>query len=113
MGQWMDGKIINSRYNKRYKDILVVGMPKYLRERGAKESQKTIARWRCGNEEEKNKYWDAEGRKCQICRKEEGSVEHIKTYVKARGSIEVREILSEEGKKEAVKWMNEVGFILL
>lgn len=111
MGQWMDGKTENSRYNKRYKDILVAGIPKYLRERGAKGSQKTIARWRCGNEEEGNKYWDAEGRKCQICRKEEGTVEHIKTHVKGIGRMEVREILSEEGKKEAVKWMREVGRI--
>lgn len=109
MGQWMDGKIISSRYNKRYKDILVVGIPKYLRERGVKGSQKTIARWRCGNEDKKNNYWDAEGRKCQICKEEEGSVEHIKTHVKGIGRIEVREILSEEGKKEAVKWMREVG----
>lgn len=77
----MDRKIGASRYNKRYKEILVIAIPKYLKEQDAKESQKRIARWRCGNKKERNKYWKTEERKCQICEKKEGTVEYIKTHV--------------------------------
>ncbi|CAL1672483.1 unnamed protein product [Lasius platythorax] len=57
LGQWMEGKIRNSKYNIQYKEITTLGLPEYLRKKERKGSQKLIARWRCGNEEEKNKYW--------------------------------------------------------
>lgn len=41
----MGEKIGASRYNKRYKEILVIAIPKYLKEQDAKRSQKRIARW--------------------------------------------------------------------
>jgi len=57
---------------------MVIGRP-YLRRKGRKGSQKTIRwRWRCGNEEEKNKYWKKEeNKRCRICKREEGSITHI------------------------------------
>lgn len=44
----MDRKIRATRYNERYKEILVTGVLKYLRDQGVKGSQKRIARWRYG-----------------------------------------------------------------
>ena len=78
----MDSKIGSTRYNSRYKDIMAQEGPKYLREKEYKGSQKLIARWRCGNEEERNRFWmAAERRNCQICEEEEGTIEHILTHV--------------------------------
>lgn len=73
LGQWLEEKIIEkTKYNERYKEIKVVGLLKYLRTKGIKGSQKLIARWRCGNEEERNKYWLTEKkRRCLICKEEE------------------------------------------
>lgn len=74
LGQWIEGKVIRgTKYNKRYKDITTIEIPKYLRIAGVKASQKIIARQRCGNEEEKNKYWGKdEERRCVICDREVG-----------------------------------------
>ncbi|EZA53789.1 hypothetical protein X777_06685 [Ooceraea biroi] len=81
-----------------------VGRPRYLRKKGEKGSQKVIARWRCGNEEEKNKFWLTEGkRKCQICEETEGELEHIMTHVKGKNRLRVKEVLD-----EVVRWMREV-----
>lgn len=74
----MKEKIAKTKYNEKYKEIKVVGTPKYLRVKGVKESQKLIARWKCGNKEEKNKYWLSEKRRrCQICKEAEGSIEQF------------------------------------
>lgn len=43
-GQWMEGKIRTTRYNLRYKEVMTVGRPKYLREKGKEGEQRTIAR---------------------------------------------------------------------
>lgn len=55
----MNNKLRESKYNVKYKDIATFrycGELGYLGRRGEKGSKKTIARWRCGNEEERNKY---------------------------------------------------------
>jgi len=54
MGQWLDQRIRESNYNDRYKNSISIGMPDYLLKRGERRSQNIIARWRCGNEEERN-----------------------------------------------------------
>ncbi|EZA53818.1 hypothetical protein X777_06635 [Ooceraea biroi] len=65
-----------------------VGRPRYLRKKGEKRSQKLIARWRCGNEEEINRFWMTEGkRKCQICEEAEGTIEHIMVHVKQKNKL--------------------------
>jgi len=53
MGQWVEQKIRESNYNDRYKNNTSIGIPDYLLRRGERGSQKIIARWRCGKEEEK------------------------------------------------------------
>jgi len=54
MGQWLEQKIRESNYNDRYKNNTSIGIPDYLLRRGERGSQKIIARWRYGNEEERN-----------------------------------------------------------
>jgi len=56
-------------------------MPDYLLKKGEKGSQKIIARWRCGNEEERNRFWKTEEeKKCRICRIEEECIVHNVSY---------------------------------
>ena len=49
-------KIRESKYNRVYKHIRCIGIPEYLSTRGEGNSQSLIARARCGNIEENNKY---------------------------------------------------------
>jgi len=60
MGQWLEQKIRESNYNDRYKNSTSNGIPDYLLRRRQRESQKIIARWRCGKEEERNGFWKTE-----------------------------------------------------
>jgi len=77
-------------------------MPDYLLKRGERGSQKIIARWRCGNEEERNGFWKTEEeKKCRICEVEEGYIEHIMSHTRIK--IGLREVLDERGKREVVK----------
>lgn len=107
----MENKIGNSKYNMRYKDIIAQGLLEYLGRKGWKRSQKIIARWRCGNEEERNKerYWKNEkGRRCLICEEREGTIQHIMTHVDETITVGIENILSEEGKRDAIRWMEVV-----
>ena len=57
--QVMESKIRESKYNERYKWIRVEGTSKYLQKlekKGERGNQKIIARTRCGNTDEWNKY---------------------------------------------------------
>jgi len=81
-------------------------MPDYLLKRGNRGSQKMIARWRCGNEEERNEFWKTEEQeKCRICGVE-GYIEHVASHMRIK--IRLGEVLDERGKEEIVKWMREV-----
>jgi len=87
MGQWLEQRIRESNYNDRYKNNTSIGMSDYLLKRGERGSQKIIARWRCGNEEE-------------------GCIEHIMSHTRIK--IRLGEVLDERGKDEVMKWMKEV-----
>jgi len=50
MGQWLEQKIRDSKYNDRYKNSTLIRMPDYLLKRRDGGSQKMIAIWRCRNE---------------------------------------------------------------
>jgi len=83
MGQWLEKKIRNSKYNDSYKNSTSIGMSDYLLKRGNEGSQKVIARWRYGNEEERNGFWKTkEEKKFRICGVEEGCIEHIMIHTK-------------------------------
>jgi len=63
MGQWLEQRIKESNYNDRYKNSTSIGMPDSLLKRRERGSQKIIARWKCGNEEERNGFWKTEEEK--------------------------------------------------
>jgi len=63
-----------------------------------------IARWRCGNGEERNEFSKTEEeKKCRICGVEEGCIEHIMSHTRIK--IELSEVLDKREKGEVVKWM--------
>lgn len=91
-GQWIEGKIARAKYNVRYKEIKAIA----------------IARWRCGNEEDKNRFWMAEEkRKCKICKEAEGSLEHAFTHIN-RERLKVSDILGDDGEGRVVVWIREL-----
>jgi len=53
----LEQKIREYKYNVRYENSIAIGMPDYLLKIGDRGTQKMIARWRCGNEEERNRFW--------------------------------------------------------
>ena len=69
-------KTRNAKYNTIYKFIGKIGLPGYLEGKGRGESQKLTVRARCGNLEERNKYWmNEDGKLCDLCLLE-GTVKH-------------------------------------
>ena len=84
--------------------------PKYLKERRENGEQKVIARARCAPPpplQNGSKFWTSEEeRKCQSCEDEEGTLEHWRDCREMEATnASLEEILSEEGGKEAVKWL--------
>jgi len=97
MEQWLEQRIRESNYNDRYKNNTSIGISDYLLRRGERESQKIIARWKCGNEEERNGFWKVEEeKKCRIYGMEEGHIEHIMSHTRIK--IGLGEVLDERGK---------------
>ena len=107
LGQEQWNKIQNARYNKRYKELRTEELPSYLKERGHKNSQGIIARFRCGNEERINRYWQ-NTRECRICGAEEENIDHIRESCleELRCREGEAELLGERG--EGVMWMRKV-----
>jgi len=76
-------RIMKSKYNTKYKDIMVKkGNPRYLKEEnleelGKGEEIRILVKLRCGNLENANKYWleEVSGR-CVFCRKEKDTLKH-------------------------------------
>lgn len=57
---------------------MVEDLPRYLRNGGKGKDEELMARFRCGNFEEANKYWmKVEERYCSICKGALGSWEHL------------------------------------
>jgi len=76
-------RIIKSRYNPRYKELMVVeGRPRYLKEGNLKEIEKgeeirALVKLRCGNLENVNKYWLKDNLEIYVfCKKEMDTLEH-------------------------------------
>lgn len=61
--QWEESKIVGTKYNKRFKEIRIVGGgPNYLKQGNldrlwSGDEVRTLAKLRCGNLEEMNEYW--------------------------------------------------------
>ena len=101
-------RIGKSRWNKWYKEIRTVGLPRYLKEKGKEERLVRIARFRLGNEMREGRYWEREEeRRCRLCGWELESWEHVVEICmgeRERGGRErIREILEDDGRGES--WM--------
>ncbi|KAJ8672420.1 hypothetical protein QAD02_003679 [Eretmocerus hayati] len=76
--QGVDRKVREARYNTRYKGLRNDHIPEYLLKYEEEIQIDIITKLRCGNLEDENKYWlGGKGRKCTICKKCEGSLEHL------------------------------------
>lgn len=110
--QIQQNRIQNSRYNTRYKKLITRGTPEYLRKQGKKDFQKVIARFRCGNEERRNKFWrEQEKNKCRFCQNEAETLEHIayNCVMETRDNTRMYKILEEKG--EGISWMKKINRI--
>lgn len=72
--QWEESRIASAKYNKRYKEIRIVeGEPNYLKQENldrlrSGDDMRALAKLRCGNMKEMNKYWAVEeNRICIFC----------------------------------------------
>ncbi|KYM93610.1 hypothetical protein ALC62_15968 [Cyphomyrmex costatus] len=95
--QWEDSRIGKARYNKKYKELIdKIRGPAYLRvarleliKRG--DVVRALAKLRCGNLGEANKYWLEEGeeKRCIFCKKKVGII-GIEHYVRECEEMEER-----------------------
>jgi hypothetical protein len=70
-------RIRESRHNGKYEKIITEELPKYLGRESRKE-RVIIARFRCGNEERENKYWNKDRiRVCRMCGEKKETIEHL------------------------------------
>lgn len=60
-------RVVKSRWNRWYRDIRTVGVPRYLRNNGKEKRLTMIARFRLESEMREGRYWERkEKRKCRI-----------------------------------------------
>ena len=80
----------------------------YFEREGGGESQRLIARGRCGNLEEGNKYWlEMDKRSCDLYRADEGTINHLMEICIAipRESIRVEEVVSGKINVKVDEWL--------
>ena len=71
-------RIVQSRYNKWYREIATRGIPKYLAAGWGESRYGRLARFRLGNEMRGGRYWEEEEeRRCRLCGGEEETWEHV------------------------------------
>lgn len=105
-------RIKGGRYNKRYGEIRKKSRPEYLKTGYKGRDQTLIGRFRCGNEENGNRYWRSEEEnRCRMCQKGVETLEHIlkdceKTEWEESGRINATEIL--KNTEKGIKWMREI-----
>lgn len=88
----------------------MAGFPEYLRRKGERGSHKRRARARCGNEELGNRYWlREEERNCNICGREEGTLEHLmeRCVWKSISNVEMDDIIGEKEAERGNRWLRE------
>jgi hypothetical protein len=79
-------------------------IPKYLG-RESERKRKMMARFICGNEERKNRYYlEGEKRRCRMCYEEREKIEH--TWNGCSEKIREKYILSEDGRE--IEWMKQI-----
>lgn len=112
--QTIDMKIREAKYNRNYKEFSVVGLPKYLKKSGKKDDIEIIAKIRCGNFENGNKYWLREEEKiCRLCKKDRETLKHfvntcehtrviMKKLLESK-NFEFSDIFNENGEKTVIE----------
>jgi len=71
-------KIVASKYNKWYREVIEQGIPGYLKKGWGENRWRRIARFRLGNEVKGGRYWEEEDeRRCRLCGGEEETWEHV------------------------------------
>jgi hypothetical protein len=93
-------RIRKCRYNGKYEKIITGELPKYLGRESRKE-RVIIARFRCGNEERENKYWNEDRtRVCRMCGEKKETIEHLlnECVELGEGDESREEILNEDGR---------------
>lgn len=103
--------IKESRYNKYYKSIRCISMPEYLSKRGEGNSQKLIARARCGNLDANNRYWmKEEERRCGLCERGPGTLKHLIEDCTETERLEysIERVLEGTVNGSIVEWMREI-----
>jgi len=99
-------RMVNAKYNCRYRELLVEGgVPRYLgREILEKtemgEGVRALVKLRCGNLEEWNKYWLEENKRlCSFCGKDKDNMEHF-----IRECVETRDWFRNVGENRDEIW---------
>lgn len=100
-------KINESRYNRKYKEMLTEELPRYLLGKKKKKDRMLIVRYRCGSEVKSSQHWrEEEDRRCRLCqeeKREEENLDHILKECEAtKSEIQLEEFLREEGKGSEV-----------
>lgn len=104
-------RIAQSKFNPRFMSCRTFTTPVYLRKSGYRDSQKLIARARCGNLEEGSKYWLKEAEMlCELCGEERGTLEHLVESCKElpREGPSVSDIVKEEDSESVINWIRTV-----
>lgn len=103
-------KIMKTRYMPEYRRWCTEELPEYLDKPGKKGETVTIARFRCGNECRKSRFWAKErDKECRTCGYEEESYDHIaKNCSGTEWTEEEVEDLMRNHKSEGKEWMKKV-----
>ncbi|XP_053990557.1 uncharacterized protein LOC128882816 [Hylaeus volcanicus] len=104
-------KVREATYNSRYKYIVTALRPEYLNKTGKGDNQKLIARIRCGNLEEGNRYWlKEEDRKCGLCKLEKGTLKHLIEDCQDLETGELKEETLVEGRADerVAEWVRKI-----
>lgn len=106
-------RVVKSRWNRWYRDIRTVGVPRYLRNNGKEKRLTMIARFRLENEmrEGRYSYWERkEKRKCRIYGCAEESWKHVVEICmgegRGGGREEILRILGDDGRGKS--WMRQL-----
>lgn len=83
--------------------LYTIETPEYLRKQ--KDFQKIIARFRCRNEEFRNKFWrEQEKNMCRICQSKDKTVKHLvatNCIIEIRNSTRMNQLFRKKGKEES------------
>jgi len=85
--------------------VRILGVPRYLREKGKEKRMNRIARFRLESEMREGRFWEeGEKMKCRLYGWEEETWEHVVEVCMrkegARGKVKIVKIMNEEGGEE-------------